>query len=188
MHRQLVAGAWVGFNDGRVTLRSDHWGQGAHSALPVVGDFFRNALRARLIDPHAPFRGAGRDRPGGRASSAGGAKPVRRPNRSPRPSGATPSVEAALEGQEAPEEPAAPAAGRIGALNLRAIRCRRRSTRSCARATKANGCQRIHHQRRRRWSSPGEAGRAMLAFPSERPSWNPAGPCQSVAGLPVVCE
>ncbi len=55
MHRQLVAGAWVGFNDGRVTLRSDHWGQGAHSALPVVGDFFRNALRARIVDPRLRF-------------------------------------------------------------------------------------------------------------------------------------
>ena len=55
MHRQLVAGAWVGFNDSRVTLRSDYWGQGAHSALPVVGDFFGNALRARLIDPRARF-------------------------------------------------------------------------------------------------------------------------------------
>jgi penicillin-binding protein 1A len=24
MHPQLVAGAWVGFNDGRITLRSDY--------------------------------------------------------------------------------------------------------------------------------------------------------------------
>jgi penicillin-binding protein 1A len=55
MHPQLVAGGWVGFNDNRITLRSDYWGQGAHSALPVVGEFFRNALRARLIDPHARF-------------------------------------------------------------------------------------------------------------------------------------
>ena len=55
MHRQLVAGAWVGFNDSRVTLRSDYWGQGAHSALPIVGDFFANALRARLIDPRLRF-------------------------------------------------------------------------------------------------------------------------------------
>ena len=55
MHPQLVAGAWVGFNDGRVTLRSDYWGQGAHSALPIVGDFFNNALRNRLIDRNARF-------------------------------------------------------------------------------------------------------------------------------------
>ena len=55
MHPQLVAGAWVGFNDGRITLRSDYWGQGAHSALPIVGDFTAQALRARLIDPRVRF-------------------------------------------------------------------------------------------------------------------------------------
>jgi penicillin-binding protein 1A len=55
MHPQLVAGAWVGFNDGRVTLRSDYWGQGAHSALPIVGDVTAQALRARLIDPRVRF-------------------------------------------------------------------------------------------------------------------------------------
>jgi len=55
MHPQLVAGAWVGFNDGRVTLRSDYWGQGAHSALPIVGDFTAQALRSRVIDPRARF-------------------------------------------------------------------------------------------------------------------------------------
>jgi membrane peptidoglycan carboxypeptidase len=38
MHPQLVAGAWVGFNDNRITLRSDYWGQGARSALPIVGE------------------------------------------------------------------------------------------------------------------------------------------------------
>jgi len=55
MQPALVAGAWVGFDDGRVTLRSDYWGQGAHSALPIVGDFFQRAQRARLIDPKATF-------------------------------------------------------------------------------------------------------------------------------------
>jgi len=55
MHPQLVAGAWVGFNDGRVTLRSDYWGQGAHSALPIIGDVFRSALRGRLIDAKIRF-------------------------------------------------------------------------------------------------------------------------------------
>ncbi len=55
MHPQLVAGTWVGFNDSRVTLRSDYWGQGAHSALPIVGDVFRNALRSRLIDARIRF-------------------------------------------------------------------------------------------------------------------------------------
>jgi penicillin-binding protein 1A len=55
MHPQLVAGAWVGFNDSRITLRSDYWGQGAHSALPIVGDFFQRSLRSRLIDPRVKF-------------------------------------------------------------------------------------------------------------------------------------
>ena len=55
MHPQLVAGAWVGFNDARITLRSNYWGQGAHSALPMVGDFFSRAQNARLIDTNARF-------------------------------------------------------------------------------------------------------------------------------------
>jgi penicillin-binding protein 1A len=55
MHPQLVAGAWVGFNDPRVTLRSAYWGQGAHNALPVVADFFRQALNTRWLDAEARF-------------------------------------------------------------------------------------------------------------------------------------
>jgi penicillin-binding protein 1A len=55
MHPQLVAGAWVGFNDARVTMRSSHWGQGAQTALPLVGDFTRRTLQARLVDPAARF-------------------------------------------------------------------------------------------------------------------------------------
>ena len=55
MHPELVAGAWVGFNDSRITLRSDYWGQGAHSALPIVGDFFRSALSSGAIDSRARF-------------------------------------------------------------------------------------------------------------------------------------
>lgn len=55
MHPQLVAGAWAGFNDGRITLRSDYWGQGAHSALPMVGDVFRQALRGKVIDARERF-------------------------------------------------------------------------------------------------------------------------------------
>ena len=55
MHPQLVAGAWVGFNDNRVTLRSDYWGQGARSALPIVGDFFRQSIGYHLIDARLRF-------------------------------------------------------------------------------------------------------------------------------------
>jgi penicillin-binding protein 1A len=55
MHPQLVAGAWVGFNDPRVTMRSNYWGEGAHNALFVVGDFFQQTLSSRLIDGAAEF-------------------------------------------------------------------------------------------------------------------------------------
>lgn len=55
MHPNLVAGAWVGFNDARVTMRSDHWGQGGHNAVLVVGDFFRDTLKAKRIDVKAQF-------------------------------------------------------------------------------------------------------------------------------------
>jgi len=55
MHPRIVAGAWVGFNDARVTMRSSYWGQGAHSALPVVGDFTRRTLQAKLVDSNARF-------------------------------------------------------------------------------------------------------------------------------------
>lgn len=41
MHPELVTGAWVGFNDQRVTFRTHWWGQGAHNALFIVGDFWR---------------------------------------------------------------------------------------------------------------------------------------------------
>jgi penicillin-binding protein 1A len=52
MHPQLVAGARVGFND-KVTMGS--WGQGARSALPMVGEVFQQALRNRWIDSQAEF-------------------------------------------------------------------------------------------------------------------------------------
>ena len=55
MHPNLVAGAWVGFNDARVTMRSSHWGQGGHNALLVVGDFFKEVLKERRIDARARF-------------------------------------------------------------------------------------------------------------------------------------
>jgi penicillin-binding protein 1A len=54
MHPRLVAGAWVGFNDSRITMQ-DAWGQGARSALPMVGDFFQQLAKARLVDTKARF-------------------------------------------------------------------------------------------------------------------------------------
>lgn len=55
MHPRLVAGAWVGFNDARVTMRSAYWGQGGHNAILLVGDFFRATLKDKLIDEKAEF-------------------------------------------------------------------------------------------------------------------------------------
>jgi membrane carboxypeptidase/penicillin-binding protein len=55
MHPRLVAGSWVGFNDSRVTMRSNYWGEGAHNALLVVGDFFQQTVTGRLVDVNAEF-------------------------------------------------------------------------------------------------------------------------------------
>ncbi|SEJ46444.1 penicillin-binding protein 1A [Paraburkholderia diazotrophica] len=114
MHPQLVAGAWVGFNDSRVTLRSDYWGQGAHSALPIVGDFFQRALRSRLVDSHVKFE---QEPPPGmfetfreklRAwmehlfpSSGKSETPAPAPRMKPRPAPAAPVVENAQPASEA---------------------------------------------------------------------------------------
>lgn len=46
MHPELVTGSWVGFNDRRIAFRSSWWGQGAHNALFLVGDFMRRAVDA----------------------------------------------------------------------------------------------------------------------------------------------
>jgi penicillin-binding protein 1A len=45
MHPDLVMGSWVGFNDQRFSLKSGYWGQGAHTALHIVGDFFTRVVR-----------------------------------------------------------------------------------------------------------------------------------------------
>lgn len=63
MHPNLVAGAWVGFNDARVTMRSNYWGQGGHNAVLLVGDFFRAGLDAGKIERDALFPGATRVAP-----------------------------------------------------------------------------------------------------------------------------
>jgi penicillin-binding protein 1A len=57
MHPNLVAGAWVGFNDNRVTMRSNYWGQGGHSAILLVGDFFKTALDGGKLPADAQFPG-----------------------------------------------------------------------------------------------------------------------------------
>ena len=63
MHPNLVAGAWVGFNDNRVTMRSNYWGQGGHSAILLVGDFFKNVLETGKISADALFPGGRKAEP-----------------------------------------------------------------------------------------------------------------------------
>src|SRR5450830_240466 len=57
MHPELVGGAWVGFNDARVTMRSNYWGQGGHNAVLLVGDFFKTALESGKLSRDAIFPG-----------------------------------------------------------------------------------------------------------------------------------
>jgi len=49
MHPELVSGAWVGFDDQRITFRTRWWGQGAHSALFLVGDFYRRVAQSDSV-------------------------------------------------------------------------------------------------------------------------------------------
>src|SRR5690606_18967276 len=62
MHPHLVAGAWVGFNDQRVTMRSDYWGQGGRNAILLVGDFFQQALQTGKLSKQASFPRATRNK------------------------------------------------------------------------------------------------------------------------------
>jgi penicillin-binding protein 1A len=58
MHPELVSGAWVGFDDQRLTFRTSFWGQGAHSALFLVGDYYRRIAESdslSLLTKEATF-------------------------------------------------------------------------------------------------------------------------------------
>ncbi len=55
MRPDVVAGAWVGFDDPRVTFRSAYWEQGGHTALRVVGRFLKTAETRRFVDVSARF-------------------------------------------------------------------------------------------------------------------------------------
>ena len=70
MTPKLVVGAWVGFNDPRVTIRSNYWGQGGHSALRLVGAFMQQGQKAQLIDAKATFPQVERDAPEAPADAA----------------------------------------------------------------------------------------------------------------------
>jgi len=49
MHPNLVTGSWVGFNDQRLAFRTNWWGQGAHTALLLVGDFYRSMMQSDTV-------------------------------------------------------------------------------------------------------------------------------------------
>ncbi|WP_053076511.1 penicillin-binding protein 1A [Caenimonas sp. SL110] len=54
MHPNIVSGAWVGFNDNRITM-GDEWGQGSRNALNIVGDFVQQSMKAKIVDTKAVF-------------------------------------------------------------------------------------------------------------------------------------
>ena len=41
LHPDLMMGSWVGFETSALHFRSRYWGQGAHTALPIVGRFYQ---------------------------------------------------------------------------------------------------------------------------------------------------
>ena len=76
MHPQLVAGAWVGFNDNRITM-GNSWGPGARSALPMVGEFFQQSFKSRVIDSRKRFADPPDAGPGGQGGGwASGLPPL----------------------------------------------------------------------------------------------------------------
>ncbi|HYF21068.1 MAG TPA: penicillin-binding transpeptidase domain-containing protein, partial [Ramlibacter sp.] len=88
VHPQLVTGAWVGFNDNRITMH-DSWGAGARSALPVVGDFMQQTTRARLVDARPRFGRPSQDVLDQANQGWGGLFP---PLQAPAPSGSDPTI------------------------------------------------------------------------------------------------
>ena len=55
LHPDLVMGAWVGFDDPRVSFRSSYWEQGGHNALRVVAETAERAQRDGLMSRTARF-------------------------------------------------------------------------------------------------------------------------------------
>jgi len=110
MHPQLVAGAWVGFNDARVAMRSSYWGQGGHNAVLLAGEFFRDAIDAGALDRHANFPPSRRPP---RSSPALPAEPAEDDASAADPPAETPPVTHVERAAEAPEPVAAEAATRL---------------------------------------------------------------------------
>jgi len=92
MSPRLVAGAWVGFNDARVTIRSNYWGQGGHNALRLVGSFFQQGQKAGLIDAATAFPQVARDEPPPPASEAASAPAAETGGDAPPGTGLIPAI------------------------------------------------------------------------------------------------
>ncbi len=62
MHPDLVMGSWIGFNNPSYRFRTDWWGQGAHTALHIVGSFMQRitADGETFISRDARFPNPGR--------------------------------------------------------------------------------------------------------------------------------
>lgn len=56
MHPDLVTGSWVGFNDQRITFRTNAWGQGGRSALFLVGDYTQRIANMGTDEEESPLR------------------------------------------------------------------------------------------------------------------------------------
>ncbi|PEN08427.1 penicillin-binding protein [Longimonas halophila] len=56
MHPDLVTGSWVGFNDQRITFRTNAWGQGGRNALFLVGDYTQRIANMGTNAEESPLR------------------------------------------------------------------------------------------------------------------------------------
>ena len=102
LHPNLVMGAWVGFDTPTISWKSGYYQQGSHTALPIVGGFFRRVRASGakdVLDPAATFAEptAGEIKPQKEDVQAQTSAPTRR--RAPRP------VQRDEPEAEAPSEP-----------------------------------------------------------------------------------
>ena len=91
MNPDLVVGAWVGFNDRRLTFRSNYWGQGAHTGLFLVGGFLEKLQQEGpselRIDPERRFQPPANYAPPSRMGYEGGDGVLDRDSIGGRPAG-----------------------------------------------------------------------------------------------------
>ncbi|CAM3626302.1 penicillin-binding protein 1A [Polaromonas hydrogenivorans] len=120
MHPQLVAGAWVGFNDNRITM-GNRWGQGAQSALPMVGEFFQQAFNTRVVDQQVRFGAPQASPRSWGAGAPGEAEPVPAEEGGATNGEALPEGETPADSTPMPESGVAPQEGSPSAPAIRYI-------------------------------------------------------------------